>query len=345
MDARLRDEDELKARHRVVTTAGTSGAAIAYDYKPCQPLAMREIPLNGRRDVRCVLRRDALAYVGIHDGGIVVLDTSEPRTPPILGGINMPGTDLTSFAIAGTTLYAADATHGFHALDISNPRRPRHLAKHAALAHTGNHRVLVSGATLVLVNDHAFSVFDVSTPAQPRPLAVQHRMRTAVGWLRGAALVGTTLHVTQGGVGLWTFDLAAPAKPRAVAGQEIRLDARPTERLITESLAVLGDRLFVGTSSGIWCLHATGDGAPTTEAFFTGPGTIRAGHGEARDGKLYFCAFESHDHILHIFEAAPGVRYLGRQRLSRMLDRIHDFALGDVAIAAAGTGGVLLATL
>jgi hypothetical protein len=334
-------DEELKAKHRIVAVTGTSGAAIPYDYKPCQPIAVREIAIGSRRDCRAIARDGATLYVAVHGGGIAVLEIANPRAIQIASTFAMPNAELVDLALAGKTLYAADHLNGVHALDISDPKQLRHIALHPALAAAQNRRVLVHDNLLVLVNDHAFSIFDVEKPF--RPLGVQPRLRTAVGWLRGAVLEGTRLHVTQGPMGVWTFDLADPAHPHPIAGQEVRLDTRPNERLVVDSLAHYGRRLFAGTSSGIWVMKVPESGAPESELFFTGPGTIREpARACVRDGQLFFGAFEPHDHVFHIFERD---RYMGRQRLSRMIDRLYDLQLGDgFWIAAAGNSGVLFAT-
>jgi hypothetical protein len=170
-------------------------------------------------------------------------------------------------------------------------------------------------------------------------------MRTAVGWLRGVELDGKRLHVTQGPMGVWTFDLSDPAHPFVIAGTEVRLDTRPNERLIVDSVVRFEQRLFFGTSSGIWVTRLGPDGIES-EGFFTGPGTVRdLARGTVRDGQLFFLAMEPHDHVFHIFDTAQGVRYMGRQRLSRMIDRIYDLELCEgYWAAAAGNNGVLFAS-
>lgn len=333
---------ELQAAHRTVTVPGTSGAAIAYDYKPCQSIAVREVAIGGRRDCRCIARRDELLFVGVYGGGIAVIETREPRA--IVGALPMPGAELVDFALAGNTLYAADFLNGVHAIDVSDPKQPRHIALHPALTHSNNRRVVAHENLLVLVNDHAVSLFDISTPVL-RPLALQHRLKTAVGWLRGPVLEGKRLHVTQGPMGVWTFDISDPTKPAVISGLEPRLDTRPNERLIVDSMTRMDQRLFVGTSSGIWTLKLPDAGAPESESFFTGPGTIREASAAVRDGQLYYAALEPHDHVFHIFDVTQGPRYLGRQRLSRMIDRLHDVEHGDGCwIAAGGNSGVLFAS-
>ena len=335
---------ELQAAHRTVAVTGTSGAAIAYDYKPCQSIAVREVAIGGRRDCRCIARKDDLLFVGVHGGGVAVLDIKDPRTAPIIATLPMPGAELVDFALAGTTLYAADYVNGVHAIDVSDPKQPRHVAMHPALTHSNNRRVIAQESLLVLVNDHAVSIFDIAA-ATPKPVALQHRLRTAVGWLRGPVLEGKRLHVTQGPMGIWTFDLSDPAKPTVISGLEPRLDTRPNERLIIDSMARMDQRLFVGTSSGIWTLKLPETGAPESECFFTGPGTIREASSATRDGLLYYAALEPHDHVFHIFDVKEGTRYMGRQRLSRMIDRVHDVEHGDGCwIAAGGNSGVLFAS-
>jgi hypothetical protein len=253
--------------------------------------------------------------------------------------------ELTSLVLAGSVLYASDWTAGVHVIDVADPAQPKLLATHAALMNTQNRRVLLSGHTLVLVNEHAFSVFDATKPARLQPLSYHYRMRTGVGWLRGAAMASSMLLVTQGAMGVWAFDLSEPRKPRPLCGIGVRLEGRPNDRIVTETLVLFEGRVFVGTSSGVWCMRLTPEG-PESETFFTGPGTVHeTAHGEARDGRLYLCAFEPHDHVHHIFDVARGPRYRGRQRLSRVIDRIWDFAFGaSDTVAAAGNDGLLIAT-
>ena len=325
--------------------SGTSGAAIAYDYKPCQSIAVREVSIGARRDCRTVARKGTTLFVGISRGGIAVLDIADPRATQIVATFEMPGSELTDFVLVGDMLYAADFEAGVHAIDIADPKAPKHVTMQPAIAAAQNRRLVSNGKLLVLVNDHAFSIFDVEKPGELAPVSAHPRMRTAVGWLRGVVLESTRLHVTQGPMGFWTFDLADPTHPKLVCGTEPRLDTRPNEKLICDSLAQLGDRLFVGTSSGIWTLRLPESGAPESESFFTGPGTLRDNaRGVVRDGQLLFGALEPHDHVLHVFDAAEGIRYMGRQRLSRMIDRLYDLELGDgFWIGAAGNAGVLFA--
>lgn len=341
---RLNQESELERIHRVVQVSGTSGTAVTTDFVAARQLALRPVVIGRGNDCRCIVVRDQFAYVGVAGGGVAVLDVSDPTQPAMIGGIQNPNCEPVSFALAGNMLYAADRTAGLFALDISNPRRPTVTATHPALVHTNNRRVLVSGSTLVLLNEHAFSVFDISSPTQPRPLAYHHRMRSGVGWFRGAAFVDTQLLVTQGVLGLWVFDLATPAVPRALVGAGVSLDTRPNERLVADSLAIYGGRAFVGTSSGVWALRLHSDAPPQSEAFFTGPGYIRdVVQGDARANLLHFGVFEPHDHAFYVFDVSQGPRYLGRQRLNRAVERIWGFQFAaNCTLAAAGVHGVLV---
>src|SRR5688572_13259708 len=291
VDPNAAREDELRARHQLVTVTGTSGAAIAYDYKPCQSIAVREVSIGGRRDVRCIARADTTLFAGVAGGGIAVLDIANPSATEIVATFSMPGSELSDFALVGTMLYAADYNTGVHAIDVSDPKQPRHVGMHPALTHSQNRRVVTSGDLLVLVNDHALSIFDIAKAGTLKPTAMHTRLRTAVGWLRGVVFESTRLHVTQGPMGVWTFDLADPANPRPISGLEPRLDTRADQKLICDALAHHGERLFVGTSSGIWALKL--GTTLESEAFFTGPGTLRDNaRGLVRDGALWFCACE-----------------------------------------------------
>lgn len=339
---RNRQEEELKARYRVVTAQGVSGTAVPMEFPSSKPTAVHGLQLGGKREVRCIARRDHLVYAGVWGGGLAVVDLRDVMRPQLVGKIEGPA-ELSSLLLVGNTLYASDWSAGLRVLDVSNPAQPTVLATHPALAYAQNRRVLVHDSMLALVNEHAISVFDVSTPARPRPLAVQHRMRTGVGWFRGASLTGTTLLVTQGSMGFWAFDLSDPAQPRVLGGLGVRLESRPNDRVVIEAVTMFEGRAFAGTSSGVWAVRFAPTG-PESEMFFTGPGCIHeTAKADVRDGRLYFCAFEPHDDVHHVFDVANGARYLGRQRLNRAQARIWDYAFGpNDTVAAAGNDGILI---
>lgn len=345
---RLDQEQALEQLHRSVAVAGTSGTAGTIAFPDHRPLALREVGIGASKDCRCVAVRDRLAYVGITGGGIAVVDLADPAQPAVIGGIANPRCQPAAFAIVGSTMYVADHDAGLFVVDLTHPRKPRVVAAQPALAGTQNRRVLVAGALLVLINEHAFSVYDVSRAREPRPLAYHHRMRSGVGFFRGAALVGTQLLVTQGVLGVWVFDLANPVQPRALIGQSVALESRPHDKLIADSLALYDGRAFVGTSSGVWVLRLQDAAPPVSEAFFTGPGYLRDHtQGEARADQLHLGVFDPFDHAFYVFDVADTrARYLGRQRYSRIVDRIHGFQFTPHGtIAAAGHQGILLTSL
>jgi hypothetical protein len=341
---RLDQEQALERLHRSVTLSTTSGTAVTTDFPHIKQLALREVGIATGRDCRCVAVRERLAYVGIANGGIAVVDLANPAQPQVIGGVQNPKCTPSAITIVGSTMYVADQTAGVFALDLTNPRKPKVASVQSALAPQNTRRVLVSGKTLVLVGDHTFATYDVAWPRDPKPLAIHHRSRSGVGFFRGAALVGTQLYLTQGVLGLWTFDLSDPAKPVARVGLAATLDSRPNEKVLAETLAIYDGRAFVGTSSGVWVLRLAPDADPESEAFFTGPGTVRDAQGEARNGQLYLGVFESHDHAFFLFDVVAGTpRYLGRQRFSRSIDKLYGYGFApDCTIAVAGNQGLLV---
>ncbi|RIL09192.1 hypothetical protein DCC79_11765 [bacterium] len=84
------------------------------------------------------------AYVADGDGGLRVIDVSNPYAPREMGWLNTPG-NATGVHVSGSTAYVADWDAGLQVIDVSSSDAPREMGW---LDTTGNARgVHVSGST------------------------------------------------------------------------------------------------------------------------------------------------------------------------------------------------------
>ena len=63
------------------------------------------------------------AYVAGGDGGLRIIDISNPAAPTEAGFYDTPG-DARGVAVAGNYAYVADGKGGLRMIDISNPAAP-----------------------------------------------------------------------------------------------------------------------------------------------------------------------------------------------------------------------------
>jgi Ca2+-binding EF-hand superfamily protein len=111
----------------------------------------------------------------------------------------------------GRWLYASEGSRGVHAIDVRDPRAPRHagfiaLARPRGLDLAGDRLYVADGPG-------GLAILDVSTPAQPvllgrAPTVDAHAVE--VRWPHA--------YVADGAGGLWIFDVRSPIAPRVVGG-------------------------------------------------------------------------------------------------------------------------------
>src|SRR5262249_43751851 len=123
------------------------------------------------------------AFVTIEDGGLEVIDLSNPADPHRLGGYAMSGV-ANAVAVSGNYAYVTESRWwngtqylggGLHVIDISNaasPQRlgvyPNHQPVGAELFNSDARSVAVYGNYAYVNFGEHLEVIDVSNPANPR---------------------------------------------------------------------------------------------------------------------------------------------------------------------------------
>lgn len=109
------------------------------------------------------LRGDVL-YLSAGDGGLVVLDVSNPSSPEVL--MTLRGFGYTfGLALHGDQLYTTERAEGLRIFDISRPRRPRQIGAYRDLRATNDVVVSEDGAQLFVADaERGLVVLDVTAP-------------------------------------------------------------------------------------------------------------------------------------------------------------------------------------
>jgi hypothetical protein len=156
-----------------------------------------------------------LAYLADSSGGLIVADVSQ--TQPVLHGFYGVGGGSTEMAVVGDRLYIS-SYEGLVIADISTPNRPQVLGTLVlpGFAYT----IVASGTTIFLgndlrkqnnnFNDWQVTAVDVADPTAPHILSTVTFTAASVMDL---ALIGTTLYVATGNLGLQLINVADPHAP------------------------------------------------------------------------------------------------------------------------------------
>jgi hypothetical protein len=171
------------------------------------------------------------AYVSAWQGGLHVIDISDPLNPKRVGGLLECGAahDVT---VSGNYAYVASYC-GLFIVDVSDPSRPRMVGKSDkgyssnGMAVSGHHVYLVAGGLHVL---------DVSSPSRPQEVGVYEIEDGASMWSlaiagdRARACITFARRTLQGGriVGLQVLDIDDPTRPRLLGSYEYESESPPT---------------------------------------------------------------------------------------------------------------------
>ena len=151
---------------------------------PAGSLTRRRTP-GTARDVKIVAGR---AYVADGDGGLVVVDVTDPGSPALLGVYATPSISLNGVAVAGTLVYGADTFAGLLVIDAGEPAHPRLLGRTrtsdsaSGVAVAGRYAYVADGTS-------GLQVIDVSDPARPRVVGSQGLFGNS-GYFVSVALTG-----------------------------------------------------------------------------------------------------------------------------------------------------------
>ena len=108
--------------------------------------------------------RGDLLYLAAGDGGLVVLDVSDPAHPEVL--MNLRGFGYTfGLALHGDYLYTTERSEGLRIFDVSRPRRPRQIGAYKGLHSTNDVVVSDDGSHLFVADgERGMVVLDVTGP-------------------------------------------------------------------------------------------------------------------------------------------------------------------------------------
>ncbi len=183
---------------------------------PTHPAALGEIQTPGPAldvAVSGTFGTARYAYVACSDGGVQVVDVSNPMAPRETGSVPAPALTI---ADAGGGIVCAGADN-FTIIDVSNPAAPAVVASiHVAgsindIAIAGSHAYLASDVGVLLV-------VDIATPSAPMVVATvptAYRVATGVAVENGAVFVSSEEDDPGGWPysGIQILDVSNPANP------------------------------------------------------------------------------------------------------------------------------------
>ena len=107
----------------LLNTTMSSSIAIA---KPCFPYTVGSF--NTRVSATGVYVSDTTVYVADQNGGLQMINVTDPASPKILGVYDTDNAN--GVYVSGTTAYLADLSSGLQIVDVTDPTSPKFLGSY-----------------------------------------------------------------------------------------------------------------------------------------------------------------------------------------------------------------------
>jgi len=187
-------------------------------------------PGHARGPAQDIAVQGQYAYVAAQEGGLIILDVSDPANPVRVSSHETSG-PAQCVAAAGNHAYVADGSAGLQVIDVSDPANPMHVGGYitsgsfSGVSVAGNHAYLAGSRQEGATWTNGVQVIDISDPANP----VRVGGYDTSGYAQGVAVAGNYAYVTETprwtgsnsvGGGLQVIDVSDPANPVRVGGYD-----------------------------------------------------------------------------------------------------------------------------
>ena len=145
------------------------------------------------------------AYIADHDGGLCIVDISDPSNP-VIEGVVAAGETVYGVAVRDNYAYVT-AIEGFFIFDISKPSNPIKIGENRSISLADN--IVVSGNYAFLACSSGLQVVDTSNPSNPTKVGEY----TRTGSICDVFVLGNYAYVIDFHNGLYIIDISNPSNP------------------------------------------------------------------------------------------------------------------------------------
>jgi len=265
------------------------------------------------------------AYVADNEGGLHIIDVTNPARPTKAGFYDMSCPWPDDVAVAGDYAYVIDCG-GLIVINVADAWQPTRVGSVPCdRSPTGFLSVVAMGDYAFVVADNSgLSIIDVSDPRQPAEVGFFETPRSS----SDVAVVGDYAYVV-GPKGLRVINVADPTAPAEVGSCQV-FGGDENPRYATR-VAVAGDYAYVATRDAV-CIVDIADRARPAEISFT-----TGGNDVAVAGGYAYIAAEPGLRIIDVADPALPLE-VGSCHIPGFTTRV--VVVGDYAYVAAGDGGL-----
>lgn len=201
------------------------------------------------------------ALVADYDGGLRVIDVTNPASPALMGNFSVASQYAFDVVLNGGNAYVAYGSHGLSVVNFSNPNSPTELGVYTPEGEVRG--VAINGNNAYLANfNHGIRFANVASPTNITPTGLVNPNGTE----ERVVAVGTTVYCASTNHGLRIIDATVPAVP-----VELGYYLAPG---VTYDVAVSGNYAYLGTSQGLRIVNISAPNQPVAVGFLSLPDAI-----------------------------------------------------------------------
>jgi len=229
------------------------------------------------------------AYVADMNGGLQIIDVSDPEAPVITGSLITPG-QAWSVTVIDTVAYVADLQNGLQVIDASNPTDPQNLGSIDTPGWAAS--AFVSGTTAYVADqNHGLQIINVSRPVKPTVIGTVD----TPGWAESHTIINDIAYVADFDSGIQVIDISDPKKPTNIGS--VNTPGHALSVSVENSTAYVADR-----SEGLQVIDVSNPAEPTIVASVDTPGFASAV--AVNDGKAYVADYDGGLQIIDVSNPA-----------------------------------------
>lgn len=173
------------------------------------------LDMNGTAYAIALSKDETKAFVADHDGGLKIIDLSNPSNPKIIGKYSDDGY---AFDIAlsndNTRAYLADNSGGLKILDISNPTQPKLLGSYSDNGYINHIALSKDNTKAYITNNTQIKILDIQNPSDIKLIGSYDTQK----WLGSLTLSEDEIKIYVGcegaNSGLEIIDVSDPSNPQ-----------------------------------------------------------------------------------------------------------------------------------
>jgi hypothetical protein len=201
-----------------------------------------------------------IAYVADGNGGLQIIDITEPENSVLLGSANTAR--AYSLTLRDSLVYVANAA-GLHIFDVTNPASPALLGHYYDNSHPFNAHevVIVDSLAYLAASNRGLLIINISNPANQVLLG----RYAAPSWVTSIAVVNNIAYLADDYAGLLCVDVSNPFNPILIGWYN--LNAYSLSVRVDNNVAYVGNG-----SQGLQIIDVSNPSSPVLLATYDAPG-------------------------------------------------------------------------